>query len=875
MLRMRTFAKDLVRAAVVTLAVSVFVTAGREGTPLGPTAFQGTLNQVDIRQVLVQALVTDRTGHPIKGLGAPDFQILEDGVPQQIVSLTAGLEALQTEAHKTGAKRGSNDEGRNPPVARPQDAVARTYVICVDALHSSSENSSRVRDALSKYFKIDEKGRDSLYKLVVFGSEPVIVQKFTTNPHDVMEAVRSKEFQNALREGESKTMNVETNKLKHLLEGYCGKCPCGPAAPSSFDGACTARRAEIQAFVNGSADKTASLTNSFLRQLRGVVEDLATMPAERTLILISDGFTFTPGRELYGILSAYMPHDPAWKLNPRDAQHDVEPILQLAFARNIPIYTLDSRAVYATGIGEGAGLADASSGGSSQPKRPANLPSKVGTNIVEPALVRPGDTAAEANATAMEQLAHATGGVFFRSSIDLLDSLKRAFTDGREYYLITYTPKNQAIDGGFRQITVRAKEESWSVQSKAGYWAMNELPPPGTMAKQLIEGSPSAMAARPSGEPTALERSPASLDRSYGQEAGNGTTELASPKGKGKALVGTVRQVSGQTVIVELADTRFMVLQVNQATRFNIQGSQPVAKAGGLADSHGLRPGLEVRVTEKQANEHSVLAESIEVTGGSPSPPPPIPTSQVVVSNEPLPGQLSPDIDGTIVNARNTALRLIQALPNFTCLQTVDRWEQRCGDCAEWKFQDEISAEVLYSAKTGEAYQDVHVNHVRSAAPLGDLQGQVSTGEFASTVKSLFAATSDSDFQFIKETANKGAKERIYSYHVSRARSEWMISSDYQFVFSSYGGRVWIDVATGQIRKLERQAEDLPKAFPFVRAESEVEYGEIRLGDSQRYFLPIRGKSQVCLRDSNICTRSEIEFSRYRRYSGEATIRFQ
>jgi len=836
---MHTFATVLIRAAVLTLAIAVIGVAGRQDTP----------NRGNGRQVLVQALVTDRNGHPVSGLSAGDFHILEDGVPQQISSLTTGVAAGQMDAPTEGAKA-------------PPDAVSRTYVICVDALHSSFENTSRVRDALSKYFKKAEKSRDSLYELVVFGREPVVVQKFTTDPHDVMEAVRGKEFQNALRDGES-VVNVEANKLKRLLDGYCGKCPCGPAAANSSEGSCGVRRAEIRAFVKNSADRTAPLTISFLKQLQGVVKELSTMPPGRTLLLISDGFTLIPGRELDGILSAYMPNDPEWKLSPRDAQHAVEPILQLAFARNVAIDTLDSRRVEVTGENSG-GLADASSGGSSEPKRPSSLPSKVGTNIVEPPTAHPG-TSAVGNATAIEQLAHVTGGVFFQSGSDLLDALKRAFTDGREYYLIAYTPKNQTMDGGFRQLAVRAQNESWSVQTKAGYWAMKELPP-------------AAEVARSPGEHTTVELPPASAGRTNAVEAEAGATVSASTKGKGRGLAGTVRQVSGQTVIVELADTRFMVLQVNPSTRYSIaEGSRVPAKAESLAESQGLRPGLEVRVIGKQADEHAILAESIEVTGGSLNPPQTVPPSQAVVKKEPLPGQLPADSDETIANARHTALRFIEALPDFLCLQTIDRWEESCGDlgCAQWRFQDQLSAEVLYSAKTGEAYRDVHVNHVRSAASFADLEGQVSKGEFASTVKSLFAATNDSDFQFIKETSDKGAKERIYSYHVSRERSEWIISSNYQFVLSSYGGRVWIDVATGQIRKLERRAEDLPKAFPFARVESDVEYKDIRLGDSQRYFLPVRGRSEVCMRESNVCTRNEIGFTRYRRYSGESTIRFQ
>jgi hypothetical protein len=453
----------------------------------------------------------------------------------------------------------------------------------------------------------------------------------------------------------------------------------------------------------------------------------------------------------------------------------------------------------------------------------------------------------------------------------LADALKRAFADERENYLIAYTPTNQVTDGRFRQITVRVKDESWSVRTKAGYWAMNELPPAESRTTKATEDRSSALVTlQPPGELTPFDKPPASLVESHGEEAGAGITESNSPKNKGKAFTATIRQVSGDTVIVELADTRFMVLQVTPSTRFSIaQPSQGGARANGPADSQGLRPGLEVLVTGKQTNEHAIVVASMDAAGGSPSSPPAIPASQIVAKQEPR--ERPPDADETIAKARSTALQFVQALPNFICLQTISRWEQQCGACADWVYQDQLSAEVLYSPNTGETYRNVHVNHAPAESSLADLEGQVSKGEFASTVKSLFAVTNDSDFQLIKETA----KERIYSYHVSRARSEWMISRNYQFVLPAYSGRIWIDTVSGRIRRLERQAEDLPKAFPFSRVESEVEYADTRLGDYQRYFLPVKAKSQVCMRDSQICTRNEIDFTRYRRYSGEATIRFQ
>jgi hypothetical protein len=56
------------------------------GFVLGATQFQeSTLPQLviktDVRQVLVPAVVLDRSGHPVQGLNASDFEVLEDGRP--------------------------------------------------------------------------------------------------------------------------------------------------------------------------------------------------------------------------------------------------------------------------------------------------------------------------------------------------------------------------------------------------------------------------------------------------------------------------------------------------------------------------------------------------------------------------------------------------------------------------------------------------------------------------------------------------------------------------------------------------------------------------------------------------------------------------
>jgi len=796
---------------------------------------------MDVRQVLVQVVVKDKEGHRVTGLKASDFKVLEDNAPEQITSLTTGLEATVMEIRGENQSRKTRGETGNAATNLTEAGVRTTYLICVDALHSSFANFSRVRSALSKFLK-EEQGDDSQYGLVVIGREPVMVQPFTSDPRTVLESVRGKEFQKAIRSNEAIGLSADVANLKQMADDYCGKCPCGLTAPSNVEGVCAAKKAEMQAFVTGTANRTASLTTSFLRQLQGVIAQLSRSPTGRRLLLISDGFTLEPGRELYGTLSAFMPNDPGWRFNPRDAEPELEPILRFALANNVAVYSLDSRGVY--GPGDIGGLADASTRGVFRPS----------AGTVQLKIDEQASTVAAGNATVMELLAQSTGGAFFQNSNDLVDGIRRSFADGRQYYLIAYTPVNKAMDGGFRRITVQVKDKSWSVQAKAGYWASKETMPVEAIREKPTDSQP----ASPPGAPVKTDRATPDL-----------ASGVSAVKVDVKSLAGTVSRVSGQTVVVALEDTRFVLVQLSPSTVISLaEGSARVGQ--GLE----LRPGLWVKVKATFANARAVLAESIEI-GSAPESAATVPArpgSPPSPENQPAWGT-----DATILKAREAALRLARALPDFICRQTISRYTQVCKTCG-WTLEDRVSSEVLYGGEGGETYRDVRTNQNRSSTPLTDMRGAISEGEFGTSLQSLFHSTFDSDFHFMKEVSVKGRKERVYNYGVSAEHSDWVITNNYEFVVAPYSGRIWIDLQTGRVMRLEKTAAEFPKAFALGRVNSEIEYGEIRLGDSQNYFLPIRGEARVCsaqIGSLTACAHNEIEFRNYRKYSGDSKISFQ
>ncbi|MGE3403668.1 MAG: VWA domain-containing protein, partial [Vicinamibacterales bacterium] len=71
----------------------------------------------------------------------------------------------------------------------------------------------------------------------------------------------------------------------------------------------------------------------------------------------------------------------------------------------------------------------------------------------------------------LRQLAAETDGYALLSASDLDAGLARIAADLSSYYLVTYTPTNGVIDGGFRQVGVRARQPGLRVRSRRGYRA--------------------------------------------------------------------------------------------------------------------------------------------------------------------------------------------------------------------------------------------------------------------------------------------------------------------------------------------------------------------------------------------------------------------
>ena len=89
------------RVVPLTLLVTLALSAG---TPAQQSQAPGRVVSSGTRAVLVDVVVRDRLGQPVPDLRASDFELLEDGVPQSIVSFSATFGGAGAEAGSAPAK---------------------------------------------------------------------------------------------------------------------------------------------------------------------------------------------------------------------------------------------------------------------------------------------------------------------------------------------------------------------------------------------------------------------------------------------------------------------------------------------------------------------------------------------------------------------------------------------------------------------------------------------------------------------------------------------------------------------------------------------------------------------------------------------------
>jgi hypothetical protein len=222
--------------------------------------------------------------------------------------------------------------------------------------------------------------------------------------------------------------------------------------------------------------------------------------------------------------------------------------------------------------------------------------------------------------------------------------------------------------------------------------------------------------------------------------------------------------------------------------------------------------------------------------------------------------------------AREWALNFTDNLPNYVCQQYTTRYVRPPGT-RDWQAMDVVSANVVYE-NGKEDYRNIAINGKQVNRKMEELPGSWSTGEFGTTLRSLFHPGRQAVFTFVKQTNVGGLMSWVYDYTVAKENSDWRVSLGSQTIIPAYAGRVWIEQRTAQVLRIEMSATGIPRDFPLDQVEASNDYGFVRLATSEQYMLPTHAETLSCERNSPVCSRNTIEFRNYHKYSGEANLIF-
>lgn len=218
--------------------------------------------------------------------------------------------------------------------------------------------------------------------------------------------------------------------------------------------------------------------------------------------------------------------------------------------------------------------------------------------------------------------------------------------------------------------------------------------------------------------------------------------------------------------------------------------------------------------------------------------------------------------------ARQAAWEFSQKLPNFICTQLTTRNSSMTRP-VNWKYEDRVEAELLY-IDGREDYRNLKRNGkpIRKGSP--EDTGQWSSGEFGTVLLDILSSSTNATFTRRKGAVFGTTMVDVYDYTVQQPNSHWQIRYG-PTIKPAYKGSLWIDPKTSRVMRIEMSAVKLPDTYEMDVVEVTVDYGWVKIG-TDRYLLPTRSENLSCRRGTFYCSRNEIEFRDYRKFTAESTI---
>jgi VWFA-related protein len=420
---------------------------------------------VRVNLVPVRVVVRDAQGHAVANLHKEDFQLFQDGKPQEISNFAVqtldslSRHVVQPQIVSTGGPSESRPAAFLPP--------SRFVAFLFDDPHLNLQDLMQARIAASHYLDASLTPTDRVALFTVSGQNQV---DFTDDrdklhkallqllPRDVTASAAAGSFEcphmdfyeadMIQNQNDSQALEVATEDALRCDEQSDPALASAIAATGQVPpGAISRAQGQVAAVALRVEEQGTEQSRSVFRRLQEIVGRMAALPGQRSIVLISPGFIY-PTLEV-----------------------QFSQIVDSAIRNSVFINALDARGLYTPQLGPDI---------SEHNSDPNPVAAGVRTGWSLAGQERQVDT--------LLYLASDTGGYSFRNNNDLREGLRQVASAPEAYYYLAFVPENFEFDGHYHSLKVALRtKEKLTIQTRRGYYAPLHGETPVDVAKRDIE----------------------------------------------------------------------------------------------------------------------------------------------------------------------------------------------------------------------------------------------------------------------------------------------------------------------------------------------------------------------------------------------------
>ncbi|MCS7023707.1 MAG: hypothetical protein NZV14_02815 [Bryobacteraceae bacterium] len=238
---------------------------------------------------------------------------------------------------------------------------------------------------------------------------------------------------------------------------------------------------------------------------------------------------------------------------------------------------------------------------------------------------------------------------------------------------------------------------------------------------------------------------------------------------------------------------------------------------------------------------------------------------------EPSEKRLTPE-QILLTRIRVRAQENLQALPNYTCLETIER-SVRKSSSRRFELVDLLRLEVAYvNRRELFAWPGSSQFDDRDITEMVGHSGAIGNGSFALHVSGLFLSSAPS-FRHVGKVNHEGRVFIQFDYSVPRLTSNYRMRVRPAEAFVGYEGSFWVHPETLDLEKLTLHVNDIPPTLPILSSSQTLLYHRVRIGE-QDFLLTKTADLSITDLGGNE-SRNRTTFSNCRQYAIESVIRFE